>query len=308
MMALRRSHHHTLNAAAAAGAVGSSFAITVFAVIAVLVVALLTSCSVAMAQLTQVQGNFTVTVTNQPASNQFCVGDSISYALDLAQIPTANPANQSDATYLYAFLFGPPQNASVDPTGISKTPPDPAVWVRRRCYFRRARVGQGFRRAERQGHPFVSERPGVARAAAVVGGLESAVFNRGGVRNWIGVRLGVDRLRHNYEGGFERHSIINDGVDDDRFGQPEERRFGGDGVVVGIGVGCSRQPLSPSAYNPDVRYNVSSYLALAAFGCRDNTSTVFVPSFVCAMITHQTSVPFFGRRSPAALRVVASSP
>ncbi|KAI9326763.1 hypothetical protein DFJ73DRAFT_865203 [Zopfochytrium polystomum] len=122
MMALRRSHHHTLNAAAAAGAVGSSFAITVFAVIAVLVVALLSSCSVAMAQLTQVQGNFTVTVTNQPASNQFCVGDSISYALDLAQIPAANPANQSDATYLYAFLFGPPQNASVDPTGISKTP------------------------------------------------------------------------------------------------------------------------------------------------------------------------------------------
>ncbi|KAI9333152.1 hypothetical protein DFJ73DRAFT_854584, partial [Zopfochytrium polystomum] len=76
----------------------------------------------AAAQRPIVTGNFSITVTNQPASNQYCVGDSIAYSLDLSKLPAANPQNQSDPTYLYVLLFGPPQDASVDPSGISRTP------------------------------------------------------------------------------------------------------------------------------------------------------------------------------------------
>ncbi|KAI9318322.1 hypothetical protein DFJ73DRAFT_926160 [Zopfochytrium polystomum] len=36
-------------------------------------------------------------------------------------LPAANPQNKSDPTYFYVMLFGPPQDPSADPTGISKT-------------------------------------------------------------------------------------------------------------------------------------------------------------------------------------------
>ncbi|KAI9326757.1 hypothetical protein DFJ73DRAFT_865195 [Zopfochytrium polystomum] len=84
------------------------------------VVAFLASPS--LAAYPQVDGNFTISVTNQPSSNQYCVADSIAYTLDLTNVPKANPNNSSDATYLSIMVMGPPQDPSVDPNGISKTP------------------------------------------------------------------------------------------------------------------------------------------------------------------------------------------
>ncbi|KAI9327151.1 hypothetical protein DFJ73DRAFT_864426, partial [Zopfochytrium polystomum] len=76
----------------------------------------------AVAQTQQVIGAFTITVKNQSFPCQFCVGDTISYSLDFSQIATVNPQNFSDATYVRVLLVGPPQDESVDPTGISRTP------------------------------------------------------------------------------------------------------------------------------------------------------------------------------------------
>ncbi|KAI9326761.1 hypothetical protein DFJ73DRAFT_865199 [Zopfochytrium polystomum] len=75
-----------------------------------------------LAAYPQVDGNFTITVTNQPASNQYCVGDSIAFALDLGNIPKSNPQNKSDATYVSVLVMGPAQDPAVDPAGLSKTP------------------------------------------------------------------------------------------------------------------------------------------------------------------------------------------
>ncbi|KAI9333156.1 hypothetical protein DFJ73DRAFT_854591 [Zopfochytrium polystomum] len=91
--------------------------ITAFAAAAGLMIATPT-----LAAYPQVDGTFSISVTNQPASNQYCVGDSISFSLDLSNIPTTNPQNKSDATFVSVMVMGPPQGSTVDPTGISNTP------------------------------------------------------------------------------------------------------------------------------------------------------------------------------------------
>ncbi|KAI9353311.1 hypothetical protein DFJ73DRAFT_828140 [Zopfochytrium polystomum] len=98
----------------------SSYASVPSLLLSSLVAAVALSAATAIA--IPVSGDLSITVTNQPASNQFCVGDSVAFNLDLSRIPTTNPQNASDPTYFYILFMGPPQDPSVDPTGISKTP------------------------------------------------------------------------------------------------------------------------------------------------------------------------------------------